>query len=63
MLTSLLEYAGLVAPKAVNQTLKTQAYKEGIAGRFENPYPRNSIEWKSWRDGLRQADSEAAMSI
>lgn len=60
---SLLEAVGLVRPKNLDIALSRKAYKEGMAGRFENPYQRGTVEWKSWREGLRAAESDTAMCI
>ncbi|GAB5100191.1 hypothetical protein YK56LOC_59080 [Caballeronia sp. HLA56] len=63
MIRSILEAFGLMRPKVVLWDVKQRAYKEGMAGRFDNPYVRGTPEWKSWRLGLQEAESDTAMSI
>lgn len=63
MLREIIESLGLASPANLNLDLKKRAYEQGMAGRFENPYAKDSPEWKSWRDGLREAESDTAMCI
>lgn len=63
MLRKVLGALGLVRSLNLNLELKDRAYKEGMAGRYENPYPKGTVEWKSWRAGLRAAESDTAMCI